>query len=109
MTNPGLSEIISSIVSAFENGMNVFRSIKTKSKQAKLNKKKKTNAELDDGSGEREELRLGLSLQRGPRQIMNTFETNSGRYGDRYRRGDGIYRSLRSEKTKSPCSDMYIF
>ena len=37
----------------------------------------------------KEEERLRLSLHRGPRQIMGAYESNSGKFGDRFRRGDG--------------------
>jgi hypothetical protein len=88
MPNPDVSAIVSSIVAAFDSGMNVFRRIQKKRKQSKLNKrgqKKVTGFE----AAEKEEERLCLSLQRGPRQIIGAYETNSGRLGERFRRGDG--------------------
>lgn len=38
---------------------------------------------------------------------MNTFGENSGRYGDRYRRGDGMYIYIPSQKCSS-CSDGHV-
>ncbi|KAL1967142.1 hypothetical protein VTN77DRAFT_3433 [Rasamsonia byssochlamydoides] len=97
MPNPDISAIVPLIVAAFESGMNIFRRLQDKRRQSKLNKKSRRKTTPYNGDGDaadkEEEERLRLSLRRGPGQIMSVYETNSGRFGDRFRRGDDLAQS----------------
>jgi hypothetical protein len=89
---PALSAIISSLLSAFDSSRQLFHRIKgderkQASSKARLRRHPPTPYTTNDEAQSRNEQ---MQLQRARRQIAKTYEMNSGRYGARYRRGDGM-------------------
>ena len=86
-----MAAIVASIVTAFENAMTIFKRIQHDSKPNKRVHKKNANVNRNGhGAEETEEDRLRLSLQTGPKIIINEYQANTRRFGSKYRRGDGM-------------------
>ena len=88
MPKPDMAAIVASIVTAFENAMTIFKRIQHDSKPNKRAHKK--NANVNRNGHGAEEDRLRLSLQTGPKIIINEYQENTRRLGSKYRRGDGM-------------------
>lgn len=79
MSGHEVSSVISSILSAFGNGMDIFRRMRTSSKSKKRIKEAELNAA---------ESQLHDSLQRRPEDIRNEYDRNAARLGKAFEKGD---------------------
>jgi hypothetical protein len=114
MAKSDVSTMVSSILSAFGTGMDLFRRLQGKKELKRLRRDRKTKVdqrsrdslqhrnkqkqksrdrnhgdESEDGE-ETEDLRLRKSLEQAPEDIRREYETSVRRLGERFRKGDGI-------------------
>jgi hypothetical protein len=85
MSGLEVGTVVSSIIAAFGNGMDLFKKMRAK---AKAKKQDKHGAKLTQ-----DELRLRQSLRRGPEQIRAEYDKNVARLGQRFQIGDPIAHS----------------
>lgn len=76
------------LISSLTSGLDVFRKLKVKRHRRKHKKEEEAAAVR-----EREEARLSHSLTRGPAEIQTEYEQNLAIHGERYREGDGEFKT----------------
>ncbi|PGG95885.1 hypothetical protein AJ79_09822 [Helicocarpus griseus UAMH5409] len=104
MTNMDISAIVSSIISAFGNGRDLFKSMQKKQefKRRKSDKpkrdhrthgsrkKKRRNTNEAVRDDHIDDLRIQASLERGPTEIKGEYEKSVRRIGERFKKGDEL-------------------
>ncbi|KAK2810193.1 hypothetical protein FQN50_003163 [Emmonsiellopsis sp. PD_5] len=107
MTNPDISTIVTSILSAFGNGRDLFRNMQKKqevrrrpSEKSKRDRKphsprKKKRRDPDNNAvairvDDVDDERIQASLERGPTEIKGEYERSVRRLGERFKKGDEL-------------------